>query len=432
MSNGSRHPLQNLVRNHKSGNPVGIYSVCSAHEYVLRAAMLSAKQDSAPLLVESTCNQVNQFGGYTGMTPGRFAAYVRHISADMAIPEGKLILGGDHLGPHVWQDEPAESAMRKACEMVKDYVEAGFTKIHLDASMPCADDVSPLSDTVAASRTGELCEVVENYSAGLPVKPVYVIGTEVPVPGGAKEDEGLEVTSCVAVKRFLSVCRDEFEKRDLLSAWDRVIAVVVQPGVEFGSHSIVGYDRSSALSLSRFIESYDTMVYEAHSTDYQTQDALRQLVVDHFCILKVGPWLTFAFREAVFALENVEQELQGKKRGIELSHLRRVVDDVMVRDPRYWKPYYTGSEAQQAFDRVYSLSDRIRYYWQNPEIQDALKRLVTNLTGNSIPLSLISRYFPMQYDAVRDGRLSGAPSDLVYHWIMTVFNKYTYACKGKE
>ncbi len=432
MSNGSRHPLQNLIRNHKNGNPVGIYSVCSAHEYVLRAAMLSAKQDSAPLLVEATCNQVNQFGGYTGMTPARFAAYVRHIAADMSFPEEKLILGGDHLGPHVWQDEPAESAMRKACEMVKDYVDSGFSKIHLDASMPCADDNSPVSDTVTASRTGELCEIVETCRNDFPVKPVYVIGTEVPVPGGTKEDEGLEITSCEDVERFLSVCGDEFEKRGLLSAWGRVIAVVVQPGVEFGSHSIIEYDRASASSLSCFIESFDTMVYEAHSTDYQTRDALRQMVEDHFCVLKIGPWLTFAFREAIFALENVERELLGKKHGILLSHLRRVVDDVMMRDPRYWKSYYTGSEAEQAFDRIYSLSDRIRYYWQNPEIQTALKRLGANLSDTAIPLSLISRFFPVQFDAVRDGRLSGAPSDLVYDWIVTVLNKYTYACKGKE
>ncbi len=421
-------PLLNMVRDHKNGSAAGIYSVCSAHEYVLRAAMLNAKQYNSCLLVEATCNQVNQFGGYTGMTPSRFAEFVRSIAADVKFPAGNLILGGDHLGPHVWRNEQAEPAMRKASELVKGYIEAGFSKIHLDASMPCADDISPISERIAAFRTSELCEVVEKYSAGFPVKPVYVIGTEVSVPGGAKEDEGIKVTSCDDVENFLSKCRNEFENRNLKSAWDRVIAVVVQPGVEFGSHTILDYDRTSASSLSRFIESFDTMVYEAHSTDYQAKESLRQMVEDHFCILKVGPWLTFAYREAVYALEEIEQELLGHKRGVELSNLRKVIDGVMLDDPGYWKSYYTGDKYEQAFDRVYSLSDRIRYYWQNPKIISAMERLMKNLSGNNIPLSLISCFFPAQYEGVRDGSISNLPAGLVQEKITTVLKKYCYAC----
>jgi D-tagatose-1,6-bisphosphate aldolase subunit GatZ/KbaZ len=257
---------------------------------------------------------------------------------------------------------------------------------------------------------------------------VYVIGTEVPVPGGTKEDEQLEVTGCADVERFITVSREEFRRRNLDSAWDRVIAVVVQPGVEFGSHSIIDYDRTSASNLSRFIESYDTMVYEAHSTDYQKKESLRQMVEDHFCILKVGPWLTYAFREAVFALETIEQELLGKKRGVNLSHLYQIIDKVMLDDPRYWEKYYQGTEDEQAFDRMYSLSDRIRYYWQNPKVTSALERLMKNLSGTDIPLSLISRFFPMEYDAVRDGRLSNSPSELVIERIISVLKLYSYAC----
>ncbi len=38
---------------------------------------------------------------------------------------------------------------------------------------------------------------------------------------------------------------------------------------------------------------------------------LRGLVTDHFAILKVGPVLTYAYREAVFALSFIEDELLG-------------------------------------------------------------------------------------------------------------------------
>lgn len=69
------------------------------------------------------------------------------------------------------------------------------------------------------------------------------------------------------------------------------------------------YHREEAQTLSRFIEAQPGLVYEAHSTDYQSREALRALVEDHFAILKVGPALTFAFREAVFALAAIEEVL---------------------------------------------------------------------------------------------------------------------------
>ena len=50
------------------------------------------------------------------------------------------MLGGDHLGPYVWRAEPADEAMAKARDLVRDYVAAGYTKIHLDASMRLGGD----------------------------------------------------------------------------------------------------------------------------------------------------------------------------------------------------------------------------------------------------------------------------------------------------
>lgn len=44
------------------------------------------------------------------------------------------------------------------------------------------------------------------------------------------------------------------------------------------------------------VNDYSHLVFEAHSTDYQTKEAYKQLVHDHFAILKVGPALTFAMR----------------------------------------------------------------------------------------------------------------------------------------
>src|SRR5262249_40081770 len=151
--------------------------------------------------------------------------------------------------------------------------------------------------------------------AGSP-PPLYVIGTEVPVPGGGQEEaHHLAVTRTEEAERTLSLARQALAARGLSAVWDRVIALVVQPGVELGDAVLFEYDRTRTRSLRDFLRGQDHLVYEAHSTDYQTETALRELVEDHFAILKVGPGLTFAFREAVFALAAIEQEWLGRRRG---------------------------------------------------------------------------------------------------------------------
>src|SRR5512142_2268044 len=123
--------LDEVLAAQKRGEARGIASVCSAHPTVLRQAVRTFQHP----LIEATCNQVNQFGGYTGMTPKDFVRFVRQIAQEQKVEFERIMLGGDHLGPHVWQGLPAEKAMANAGAMVGDYVQAGFTKIHLDCSM---------------------------------------------------------------------------------------------------------------------------------------------------------------------------------------------------------------------------------------------------------------------------------------------------------
>ncbi|TIT82627.1 MAG: tagatose-bisphosphate aldolase, partial [Mesorhizobium sp.] len=64
------NPLTGLATARRNGSPYGITSICSAHPLVIQAAIRRAVADpDLMLLIEATCNQVNQFGGYTGMTP---------------------------------------------------------------------------------------------------------------------------------------------------------------------------------------------------------------------------------------------------------------------------------------------------------------------------------------------------------------------------
>jgi len=145
ISHSSVDEVCALLKENRAGKRRGIYSVCSANRLVLEAAFAQAADDRSPLLIEATCNQVNQEGGYTGMTPVQFRDYVHSIAQEMHFPTEKLLLGGDHLGPNPWRVQSAATAMDKACAMVSAYAAAGFSKIHLDASMSCGDDPRTLA-----------------------------------------------------------------------------------------------------------------------------------------------------------------------------------------------------------------------------------------------------------------------------------------------
>jgi D-tagatose-1,6-bisphosphate aldolase subunit GatZ/KbaZ len=438
--NGSTGKLCELLAGNRRGKGLGIYSICSANRFVLEAGMMQAQRDGSLLLIESTSNQVNQFGGYTGQTPERFAKFVQDVADEMHFAKQRILLGGDHLGPHVWRKEPAKDAMEKAKEMVSCYVRAGFRKIHLDASMPCADDNVTLGQSLpeetVAARSAELCEAAEkahHASAASTAAPLYVIGTEVPIPGGEEfGSKAPEVTKTSNLANTLTVSKKAFLERGLAEAWERVIAVVVQSGVEFGDTNVFPYETKKNKALSRFLTGHWTGVYEAHSTDYQTREALRQMVLDHFGILKVGPWLTFALREAVFALAAIEKELLNGKAGVTLSGLPEVLDAAMIENPVHWKNYYHGDENGLRIARKYSYSDRVRYYWPQPSVAAALQQLLHNLTANPAPHSLLSQHLPQQANTVRFGFLLNQPGALIRDKIQEVLWQYSYACGYKE
>ena len=418
-------PLLDLVHTHKSGEAVGIYSVCSSHPLVLEATLRLAQEAGSYALIEATSNQVNQDGGYTGMGPTAFLKSVYRLAAQVTLPPERILLGGDHLGPNCWKSLPSESALQRSDVLVRDYVEAGFQKIHLDCSMSCADDPLVLGDELIARRTAALCNVAEQAwrVRGGPA-PVYVIGSEVPVPGGANEiRHELTVTTPEAAYTTIESHRLAFAHRGLQEAWQRVIGLVVQPGVEFDHDKVIDYQPLKAALLSKCIVSVPGMVFEAHSTDYQTPGALADLVRDHFAILKVGPAVTFALREGFWALAAIAAELR-----LDVGEsLKKTLLAEMQRDPKYWLTYYQNL-ARQQFDMQFSLSDRIRYYWGTPNVSLACARLMDKLSTIGIPQTLLSQYMPLQFAAYRDGQLKNDPRALVLDSVAQVLRGYAQAC----
>ena len=409
------------LRRNRAGEPVGITSVCSAHPLVLRVAMTRAAARGELLLLEATCNQVNQDGGYTGMTPADFRDRQLALADSAGLARERLLLGGDHLGPNPWRARPAAEAMDKAKTLVAAFAAAGYRKLHLDTSMACADDPDALPAEIIADRAAQLCATAEQAAAaaGLP-PPVYVIGTEVPTPGGAREAmDHLAVTPATEVAHTLALHRAAFAAHGQGAAFARAVAVVVQPGVEFGQDSVHDFVPAAATSLSSALAGTDNVVFEAHSTDYQLAQALKALVAGHFGILKVGPELTFAFREAIFGLDAIAAEITPSRE----AGVRAVLERTMDARPHWWRGYFVPEDR---VGRLFSLSDRVRYYWPEPELEAAVRRLAGEL--RAIPPTLVSQYLPAQHAAWREGAIPLTPAALIAHRIEAVLLRYGQAC----
>ncbi|MBQ7891605.1 MAG: class II D-tagatose-bisphosphate aldolase, non-catalytic subunit [Erysipelotrichaceae bacterium] len=437
------NPLKQIVVKQKAGEHVGIYSCCSANVYVIEAAIERAKKDNAPVLIESTANQVDQFGGYTGMKPADFSNFVKNICEKCEYDFSRIFLGGDHLGPLTWVHLPEAEAMKNAEDLIRSYVLAGFTKIHIDTSMKVADDDpnTRLSDETISRRGAHLARVAEDAYQELlktnpnAVRPVYVVGSEVPIPGGATGatvDAGVQVTKVEDFKATVKAFEEAFAKEGLEEVWKDVIAVVVQPGVEEKDAGCTEYDREKAKELMAAIEEYPNLVFEGHSTDYQTKIKLRELVEDGVGVLKVGPGLTFAMREGLFSLAHIEEEA-FKGTDVETSHLIDVLEEVMLEKPDKWAKYYTGNENELRIKRKYSFSDRCRYYIPNERVQHAISTLMSNLRSlPEVPLNLMSQFMPIQYTKVREGLLANDPEALVKDRVVNTIDEYLYATQQEK
>ncbi|WP_428258073.1 class II D-tagatose-bisphosphate aldolase, non-catalytic subunit [Gallibacter sp. Marseille-QA0791] len=428
--------LLNYMKKAKNELRYGVPSFCCANKIVLEAVLEQAKRFDSSILIEGTSNQVNQFGGYTGMTPRQFKEFVYDIADKVGFDSNRILIGGDHMGPLPWCDLKADEAMENAKALVRECVLAGFQKVHLDTSMLLADDSRErkLSNEIIAERGVELykeCEEAYNELCNQeeePVKPVFVIGSEVPVPGGIRHDENeMNVTSVRDFEDTLSAYKKKFKEQNMEYAWSDIIAIVVQIGVEFGAEGIIKYDRVKSRSLCKALENHPNIAFEGHSTDFQSPVKLKQMVEDGVAIIKVGPALTMALREGLVSLDYIEKQLvdDASKR----SNFIEILNRVMLENPKYWTKYYSDEESKQRMERIYSFSDRCRYYLTNPEVEKAIEKLFFNLDSIGIPLCLIHQYMPMQYKQIRDGKLKPNAKELVKSGIIRIVEDYNYATK---
>ena len=424
--------LGNLRASQLAGEIGGVIAVCSAHPMVLDACLAMAAAGGWPLLVEATASQVNLAGGYTGMTPAAYVEDVRRRARAAGMTEERLFIGADHLGPYPWRRMPAAAAMGEAAALARACVAAGFDKLHLDTSMPCADDDGPrLATAAVVARTVTLCRAAEAAAAdlGASKRLFYVIGADVPTPGGGLEGPAqAPVTASQTLMEEIEAFRAAFAAAGLADAWRRVMAVVVQPGIDFGDVAIAAYRPERAADLSAVHDRLPGhLAFEIHAADFQSTVALRRMVADHFGLLKIGPCLTFALREALYALAHIEARMPG----VDVpSHLIRTMEDLMVARPAHWQDHYRGDGAELRFLRHFSYRDRIRYYWPYAEARHAVDRLVRNLAAAPVPAGLLRQYLPDLFGQTIQGPQRISPVAIIQRRIRRALQPYVDACRS--
>jgi D-tagatose-bisphosphate aldolase class II non-catalytic subunit len=424
--------LRALIARNRAGSGEALPSVCSAHPDVIAASVLLAQEHGVPLLIEATSNQVNQFGGYTGMQPADFIRFVCGICERVGAPAQPLLFGGDHLGPQAWRGEPADRAMGHARDLVEAYVRAGFTKIHLDCSEGCLGEPAQVSDEVSASRAAELAAVCE-AAAEDPSSLSYMYGTEVPPPGGARAEEGgqgIAPTTPESALATIDAHRRHFDALGLGDAWTRAVGLVVQPGLEFAPDHVHRFDQAVPDRLSPVLQDFPGLSFEAHSTDYQAPEVYPELARRHFAVLKVGPALTHAYRQAVYALDAL---CDWVGESADRPRLPAVMERLMLADPTHWSKHYDGDDSARYLLRHFSYADRIRYYWTKPEAIEAVERLMLRLAVAKPPVMVLEQFFATAVVA-RAERLGSRVQDwraaIVYAQIQEALAPYHFSPAG--
>lgn len=408
-----------------------IPSYCTANMLVIEAILEHYKKKSSPVLIEATSNQVNQMGGYTGMTPAEYHEKIYELADKVGFNKNLIMLAGDHLGPLPWAHLPANEAMANARQLVRDFVLAGYEKIHLDTSIRLADD-EELTDDLIASRGVDLYITCQNAWNELreydPDRAplTFIIGSEVPPAGGSISDE-ITITSPHSLNHTIEAYRRAFAKANIKQAWDHIAAVVVQPGVEYGNMSIRKYNREDAQELCNVLKKYPLLCFEGHSTDFQPATSLRKMAEDGISILKVGPALTFSLREALFNLCLIEHELihDEQKR----SKFRRTLLSAMNNNPKYWEKYYHGSTKELAIQSKFSYLDRSRYYLYENSVEKSIMTLIQNIDSIEIPAGVLHQYCPMQYYRLYSKGLPYDAKSILFDYISIQLEEYDFACE---
>ena len=389
----------------------GLPSFCTSNFDVLKIIIKFSKIHQLPVLIESTSNQVNQFGGYTGLTPATFKKKIEYIRKKEKLNKNYLLLGGDHLGPLPWKNLTEDRAMKNAGILIKKYVEAGFDKIHIDTAILCSGQKS-LTRSKIISRCDALIKKINSNNL---VNKILVVGTEVPFAGGGDHVK-TSITKLENIKKEYQMYRMIF--KTFKSLYRKTFGLVIDPGISYGNENITK-SKFKNFNIKTKFSKKNNFVFEAHSSDYQSLKDLKKLNNLNFKFIKVGPELTFYYLKAALYMEKIESKLFHKK-----SNLKKIISIRMNKNQKYWKDYY---KKRSEFFKFNSYLDRVRYYWSDKKVNNAKKMLFKNI--DTIDVSKFIKINRLsQKDIYIKKKLNLSNADyLVYHYLKKSLEKYYLA-----
>ena len=345
----------------------GLPSFCTSNMDVVDVIFKFCKLNNLPVLIESTSNQVNQNGGYTGLKPQNFKKKINEIAKKNKFKLKRVLLGGDHLGPLPWKDLKKKIAMRNAKLLVKNYIKTGYKKIHLDTAILCSDQKKISREEVIHRCFFLLKDIPTKYLKNI----FFVVGTEVPAAGGGDHTNTM-VTKLDNIKRDFNGYRNFFKKMNFGSLR---FALVIDPGIAFKNLSIKKSKFKDLNKKSNFSK-INNFVFEAHSSDYQSMVDLRKLYDKNFKFLKVGPELTYNYMKAILLMEKIEMNIFS-----DVSNIRKTISKQMDINKKYWAKYYKKSSKNNEFLKFHSFLDRARYYWSNKKVHYSKQKLFKNINN---------------------------------------------------
>ena len=349
-------------------------SFCTSNIETIKSIIFFCHINKLPCLIECTSNQVNQEGGYTYKTPKIFVKEILALRKKIKFNPKNLFLGGDHLGPLPWAGNLNNIALKNSINLIKDYLNENFSKIHIDTSIQCKND-KYINSEIVFKRTSK---ILNNTIIQKKIKNRFiVVGTEVPLAGSGDKKK-IVITSNQRIKNEVFNFKKIFKKINLENNF---FGLVIEPGMKY-SHSSITKPNFTNFRKKKNISKQNNFFYEAHSTDYQSKIILRQLVKNNFRFLKVGPELTYNYSRSLFFMENIEKEIIKNKK----SNIKKIIFSSMLKNKKYWKGYYIKKKPDLFLN---SKLDRMRYYFDTKEVTNSILTLKKNI--NSIDIKSILR-----------------------------------------
>jgi len=371
--------LKKISELKKNGHPPRtLFAICPNSIAVIKASLLAAKRNNAPVKFATTLNQVDCDRGYTGFNQDEFVRYVK-MECERIHFTGPVIIAIDHGGPWLKDIQsvekwPLEKAMDSIKKSFEESIKAGFHLIHVDPTVDIfLNQGESISIDVVAARTIELIEHTENFRRKNNYPAIsYEVGTE-EVHGGLADETTFD--------RFLKLLKSGLKEKGLSDIWPCFI--VGKVGTDLHTAT---FDPQVASLLTDKVMPYGSLI-KGHYTDGVTNP--EQYPLSGMGAANVGPEFTVSEYEALIELEEIEDKLYSENRIAIKSNIKSLLWSSVIESNR-WKKWLQSDEKGIAFEAISSerqdwlISTGCRYIWQKPEVVIARYKLYENLSSNGI------------------------------------------------